>query len=206
MKKLRLWFSLLFLSHRAAQICQGTPIRRKRLLILEFCFGASSLSLQKVFDQCRLFVVSIAGNTEFFGCGFMTGAGGLQQQRSLFPLAVLRRDFNPDLRLCFLRTVTRLRQCVRFLAYTIVAASPVEWFPSQRKAGHTDIRRKDLHVLNPHIANRETKVRYVFGLRNPAVVLGLLFLEVSLADLRAILRRLLARLRQTQSRRVLFRN
>src|SRR5271169_6892834 len=117
----------------------------------------------------------------------MTGAGGLQQQRSLFPLAVLRSDFNADLRFCLLCTVVRLRQCVRFFAYSIVAASPIERLPGQRKAGHTDIRRKDLHVLNPHVANRETKVRYVFSLRNAAVVVGLFFLEVSLTDLRPTL-------------------
>src|SRR5271166_5183761 len=136
----------------------------------------------------------------------MTSAGGLQQQRRLFPLAVLRSNFNPDLRFCLLCTVVRLRQCVGFFAYSIVAASPIEWFPSQRKSGHTDIRRKDLHVLHTHVANRETKVRYVFGLRNAAVVVGLFFLEMSLADLRPILGRLLPRFLQTQSDLVLLRN
>src|SRR5208283_5796896 len=116
----------------------------------------------------------------------MTGAGGLQQQRRLFPLAVLRGDFDPNLRFRLSGAVMRLRNSVGFLAYSIVAASPIEWFPSQRKAGHTDIRRKHLHVLHPHVADGDTQVRYVFGLRNAAVVLGLLFLEMSLPDLRAI--------------------
>src|SRR5690348_6691039 len=117
----------------------------------------------------------------------MPGTGGLQQQRGLFPLAVLRSDFNPDLRFCLSCTVASLRQCVRFLTNSIAAASPIEWFPSQCKASHPDVRRKDLHVLNPHIADRETKVGYVFRLRNAAVVLRLLFLEVRLADLGTIL-------------------
>src|SRR5579864_1725002 len=206
MKTMRVWFSRLFLSHRAAQICKGTPIRRKRLLILKSGFRTSSLSLQEISYKRCLFLVLVAGDAEFLGCGFMTGAGGSQQQRRLSPLAVLRSDFNPDLRCCHLCTVTRLRQCVRFLAYSIVAASPIEWLPSQRKAGHTDIRGKDLHVLDPHVANRNTQVRYVLCLRNAAVVVGLFFLEVSLTNLRPILRRLLARLLQTQSGRVLFRN
>ena len=79
MKVLRLWFSRLFLSHRAAQICKGTPIRRKRLLILKSGFRTSSLSLQEISYECCLFLVLVAGDAEFFGCGFMTGAGGLQQ-------------------------------------------------------------------------------------------------------------------------------
>src|ERR1019366_844925 len=187
MKRLQLWFSLLFLSHRAAQICKGTPIRRKRLLILKSGFGTSSLSLQEISYECCLFLILVAGDVEFLGCGLMTGAGGLQQQRRLFPLAVLASDFNPDLRFCLLCTVARLRQSVGLFAHSIVAASPIERFPSQCKAGHTDIRRKDLDVLDPLVANRETKVRYVFGLRNAAIVLGLFFLEMSLADLRAIL-------------------
>ena len=83
--------------------------------------------------------------------------------------------------------VARLRQCVGFFAYEIVAASPIERLPGQRKAGHTDIRRKDLHVLNPQVADRDTEIRDVFGLRDAAVVLGLFFFEVSLADLRPIL-------------------
>src|ERR1019366_2878971 len=187
MKRLQLWFSRLFLSHRAAQICKGTPVRRERLLILKCCFRTSSLSLQKISDECCLFFVFVAADAELLGCGFMTGAGGLQQQRSLFPLAVLQPDFNPDLRFCLLCTVVRLRQCVGFFAYAIVAASPIEWLPSQRKAGHTDVRRKDLHILNPHIANCDTEVRYVLGFGEAAVVVGLFFLEVSLADLRPIL-------------------
>ena len=55
--------------------------------------------------------------------------------------------------------------------------------PKSRKTGHTDVRRKDLHVPNPHVANRETKVRYVFGFGDAAVIVGLFFLKVSLADL-----------------------
>ena len=81
----------------------------------------------------------------------------------------------------------RLRKGVGFFAYAIVAASPIERLPSQRKAGHPDVRRKDLHVLHPHVADRETEVRYVFCLRNAAVVIGLFFLQMSLADLRTTL-------------------
>src|ERR1700758_1900493 len=102
----------------------------------------------------------------------MTGPGGLQQQRSLFPLAVLPPDFNPALGFCLLCTVTRLRQRVGFLAYSIVAASPIEWLPSQRKASHTDVGRKDLHILNSHIADCDTEVGYVLGFGDAAVVVG----------------------------------
>src|SRR5579864_340469 len=187
MKTMRVWFSRLFLSHRAAQICKGTPIRRKRLLILKSGFRTSSLSLQEISYKRCLFLVLVAGDAEFLGCGFMTGAGGSQQQRRLSPLAVLRSDFNPDLRCCLLCTVTRLRQCVRFLAYSIVAASPIEWLPSQRKASHTDVGRKDLHILNSHIADCDTEIGYVLGFGDAAVVVGLFFLQMRLADLRPAL-------------------
>jgi len=143
--------------------------------------------LQKILYECRLFFVFIAGDAELLGRGFATGASGLQQQRKFFPLPVFQPDLNSDLRLCLVCAVMRLRQSVGFFAYSIVTTSPIEWLPSQRKAGHTDVRRKDLHVLNPHIANCDTEVRYVLGFGDAAVVVGLFFLEVSLADLRATL-------------------
>ena len=140
--------------------------------------------MQEIFYERCLFLVLIAGDAEFFGCGLVTGACGLQEQRRFFPLAVLRRDFNPDLRFCFLCPVVRLRKSVRFLPHAIVSASPIEWLPRHRKARHPDVRRKNLHILNPHIADCDPEVRNVLGFGDAAVVVSLFFLEVSLPDLR----------------------
>ena len=136
---------------------QGNSNKKRAPADTEKLFLNFELEPAKISYECRFFFVFIAGDAELLGRGFATGASGLQQQRSLFPFPVLQPDFNPDLRFCLLCTVVRLRQGIGFFAYSIVAASPIERLPSQRKAGHTDIRRKDLHILNPHVANRDTQ-------------------------------------------------
>src|SRR5579872_378693 len=117
----------------------------------------------------------------------MTDTGGFQQQCGVFPLTVFLPDLSFDLRFCLLDAVVRLRQSVGFFPYLIVATPPIERLPSQRKASDAYVGRKNLYVLNPHVTDGDAEVRDVLSFGDAAVVVRLLFLQVSLADFRAIL-------------------
>ena len=74
----------------------------------------------------------------------------------------------------------------------VVAASPVERLPSQKKTRRGNILRKNLHIIDPLIAHLETQVRDVFGLRETPVILGLLFFQTRLPIFGAVCQSFLA--------------
>ena len=94
-------FLTSFISHRPAQVSEGAPIRGKCLLVLKFSLRASGLRLEHIPYERGLFLVFIAGDAKLLRGRFVSGAGRLEKQSGLLPLAVLGSDFDRDLRFCF---------------------------------------------------------------------------------------------------------
>ena len=93
-------FLISFISHCPAQFGHRTPVRGKRLLVLEFRLRAAGLRLEHILDERGLFFVFVAGRPKLLRSCLVSGPRGLQKQDSLLPLAVPGPDFNRDLRLC----------------------------------------------------------------------------------------------------------
>src|SRR5215813_7548971 len=95
--ELRLLSSLSFLPYCVAQVRESTPIGRKCLLVPVICLCAISLSLKQVFDEGSLLFIFVTCDTELRCSRFTASSQGLEEKRSLSPLAIILSDLHGDL-------------------------------------------------------------------------------------------------------------